>query len=387
MKHSVRVLCSGAVLLGLLFSGSPSIGEGNTTVPVDPSSSAPSATPSNPTETPGGQAGSVTIDIKRLSGNDRYGTAIAITKHLYKDHEAKDVILASGEQFPDAITAANFFKTKQAMPLLLTPAAVLTKEVKDELTRLAATKARVIVIGGEKAINASVVDELTGMGLQPARLAGPDRQSTSVAIANQTRGRGQSGLAVVTPADDFALGVFGASLATHSDANHLIAFNQVPLQTSVKDYFLQRKTRQAIVLGDAFDFSLPKTSFEVIRSNNPEAVPTVVCYPNSNCVGSTDFEPPASGQQTVVENMLVKHFNEATNIVMVASDKPVDGIAATQLAAQLDAPILPIEPKFVHRYLGVIKQLGKKDRNFYLIGGEEAIGEQIAGQINRVMKD
>lgn len=390
MKRLIAFTYSSVLALALLGVALPAHAQTTSTGQApdlaQPSEQAPAKpTPSEGQQTPAPNT-PVNITVNRLAGADRYGTAIAITKQLYKDHEAKEVILASGEQFPDAITAANFFHGKRTQPVLLTPAKGLTKEVTEELKRLADSNANVFVIGGEKAIDPKVMDELTALGLKPIRIAGPDRQSTSIEIAQKTQIRGRNGIAIVTPADDFALGVFGASLAVHKDANHLIAFKYAPLQTPVKNFIFKKETRRAIVLGNEFDFSLSHTTFEAIRSNAPVQLPSVVCYRNTSCVESTDIQPPASPQQTVIEKILAKDFGNAKNVVMVASDKPVDGIAATQLAAQLDAPILPVESKFLHRYLGVIKRLGKEDRNFYLIGGEEAIGKEIAETITQEMK-
>ena len=49
---------------------------------------------------------SPTVTSERLAGADRYGTAAAISQRLFPTPPAPVVYLASGENFPDALTAA-----------------------------------------------------------------------------------------------------------------------------------------------------------------------------------------------------------------------------------------------------------------------------------------
>lgn len=349
---------------------------------IDPTVSAtPTVAPTKASESSGSDAQELKINVTRVAGTDRYATAIAITKHLYKDQSAEKIIIASGVQFPDAITAANFFVGDLPVPLLLTPSKTITQEVRKELLRIAKPNAQVVFIGGVNAIDLVLEKDLSNQGFSVSRIAGSERQSTSIEVANRASLRARNGFSVLTPADDFALGIFGASLAIRMGGTHVVAYEEPLQQVPIREWFAKEKSKRITVLGDRIDFSSRGSSYEVVRSNAPERVPSVVCYPKTNCTESSDILPPATAQQTIVENMLVKHFGRAQNIVFVSANKPVDGIGATQLASKLDAPILPIDSEGLHRYLGVLKHLGKVDRNFYIIGGEDAIDKKVEDQI------
>ena len=65
-------------------------------------------------------------DIVRVSGATRYGTASAAAATGFPDG-ATNVVLASGEAFPDALAAGGLAGTLDA-PILLTPSAELSDE-------------------------------------------------------------------------------------------------------------------------------------------------------------------------------------------------------------------------------------------------------------------
>ena len=115
----------------------------------------------------------------RLGGEDRYETAVAVSKHTYPN-TASTVFIASGEDFPDALSAAAL-AAKLDAPLLLTagkrvPAATMT-----ELRRL--TPDRIVIVGGTGVVTNGVASTLRGVASKVDRLAGADRYATSAAVA------------------------------------------------------------------------------------------------------------------------------------------------------------------------------------------------------------
>ncbi|MET0813358.1 MAG: cell wall-binding repeat-containing protein, partial [Microbacterium sp.] len=86
-----------------------------------------------------------TYATTRVAGADRYATAIAVSKSAYPNGAAT-VYLASGLDFPDALSAAAIASGNGAS-LLLTRANVLPDTVKAELQRLRPTK--IVLVGGE----------------------------------------------------------------------------------------------------------------------------------------------------------------------------------------------------------------------------------------------
>jgi len=120
-----------------------------------------------------------------LAGPDRYSTAVAISQDSYpQPGSAKTVVIASGENFPDALSAAPA-AVKLGGPLLLTERAALPAVVASELKRLAPQ--HIVVVGGTGAVSAAVVAQLRTIA-PTIRISGSDRYATSLAVAKYAFG-------------------------------------------------------------------------------------------------------------------------------------------------------------------------------------------------------
>lgn len=119
------------------------------------------------------------ITFKRLAGTDRYKTMAAILQAGFGKGSAKTVIVATGENYPDALAASSLAGLYNA-PIVLTPKASLVAEAKSEITRLGASKA--IIIGSTSAVSSSVESSLKKMGLNTERVMGSNRVETAVKI-------------------------------------------------------------------------------------------------------------------------------------------------------------------------------------------------------------
>jgi putative cell wall-binding protein len=120
-----------------------------------------------------------------LAGSDRYGTAIAISQDSFPSSgSAKTVVVTSGANFPDALSAAPA-AVKLGGPLLLTLPDRLLPSVATEVRRL--RPQRIVVVGGTSAVGAAVISSLARIA-PTVRLAGADRYATSLAVAKFTFG-------------------------------------------------------------------------------------------------------------------------------------------------------------------------------------------------------
>lgn len=120
-----------------------------------------------------------TVTTERLAGQTRYSTAAAVAAAAYPGGSDR-VILATGQNFPDAL-AASGLAGKLNAPVLLTLTASLSDEAKAAITSLKATK--VTIVGGTSAVSTNVENQLKAMGLTVDRVAGNDRYETAGAIA------------------------------------------------------------------------------------------------------------------------------------------------------------------------------------------------------------
>jgi len=120
------------------------------------------------------------VELERLGGEDRIDTAIEISKAGWD--KAKVVILATANQFPDAMAGVPLAKAVDAPILLTVNGKQLEAEVKAEIARLSPEK--VYILGQTDAVNANIENELKAL-YNVERVGGKDRFGTAVEIANE----------------------------------------------------------------------------------------------------------------------------------------------------------------------------------------------------------
>jgi putative cell wall-binding protein len=132
------------------------------------------------------------VQVLRAAGSDRYGTGLLISQHQWADtgvttdtrQQAKAVVLATGNDFADALVGGPLAKKSQG-PLLLTDGSKTTvnADVLAEIKRVLPKNGTVYLLGGDAALNAGIEAQLKGLGYTTNRLAGQDRFQTSLKVA------------------------------------------------------------------------------------------------------------------------------------------------------------------------------------------------------------
>lgn len=119
-------------------------------------------------------------------GQSRYETAVQSSWLAFPSAgSAKAVVLATGENWPDALGGAALAGAVDA-PVLLTKRDALPDVVRAEIDRLHAPK--VYILGGEASVSATVsaaVDAISGVSVQ--RIGGTDRWDTAARVAAETK--------------------------------------------------------------------------------------------------------------------------------------------------------------------------------------------------------
>jgi putative cell wall-binding protein len=122
-------------------------------------------------------------EVVRISGDDRYATAAAVSRRQFPDG-ADTCYLATGRSFADAL-AGGPRAARAEVPLLLTAPDELPDATKAEIVRLGVRS--VIALGGDKAVADAVVERLrTYVEDSVTRISGRDRYGTAAEIAEAT---------------------------------------------------------------------------------------------------------------------------------------------------------------------------------------------------------
>ncbi len=189
-----------------------------------------------------------TLDTLEVAGATRYETAVEASKLAF-DGGSDHVVIASGENWPDAVTASALAGRLHA-PLLLTRKDALPQVVADEIWRLGATDA--VVIGGEAAVSKAVVDALeplVGTG-DVSRLAGATRYETADAVAREVialAGDTYDGRAFVATGRAFADALAASPLANVSGAP--VFLTPPEGRAALQDEMLSGGVTDVIILG------------------------------------------------------------------------------------------------------------------------------------------
>jgi putative cell wall-binding protein len=227
------------------------------------------------------------LTVSRLSGADRYATSAAISA-ANVEAGAPVVYIASGEDFPDALSGAPV-AAMQDGPVLLVRRASIPDVVKAELRRL--DPGRIVVLGGTAVVSSSVATALrsyTDGGV--TRLAGADRYGTSAAISAASFSPGVP-LVFIASGSDYPDALSGAAVAGRDEVPVLLV-----LKNSIPAVVQAELTRLApggiVVLGgtsvvsDAVASALQaSTTGAVTRISGPDR------YATSAAISAASFDP------------------------------------------------------------------------------------------------
>ncbi len=124
-------------------------------------------------------------EVARVSGDDRYLTAIAASEANFPDGSVDTVVIATGKNFADALSASGLAGVFGS-PVLLVKDTV-TADLKAEIDRLGATD--VVLIGGPAVVPTSVKTALeASYTVEP--VWGADRYETAADVAMMIRDSG-----------------------------------------------------------------------------------------------------------------------------------------------------------------------------------------------------
>jgi len=288
----------------------------------------------------------------RLSGIDRYQTAIAVSQDGFKSSDT--VILAYGEDFPDALCASPLARKNKA-PILLTPSASLDPRVENEIQRLGAKK--IIIVGGAGVVSQAIENKLKGKGIEVSRFAGKDRFETSLAIAKEVKGIGNE-IAVVT-SDGFADALSVAPIAANKQMPIiLLPKNNIP--TNISQYIKDNNITKTYVIGGKG------------------------VLPDSLVSGLPGFERVSGLDRYATNTAVLERFaadiNFETTYVAYGENFP-DALACSALAPVTSSPIILVSYYVPNSTMNLVKAKYNNIYNFKVVGGTGVLPDTVVRQV------
>ena len=284
---------------------------------------------------------------KRLRGDDRYSTSVAVSKEGWEN--ADTVVIARGDEFADAL-AGSPLAYKEDAPILLTHSNYLDKSVQDEIKRLGAKHA--IILGGSNAVNDYVEYKVKGMGLSVERIKGDTRFGTATNIAARLDGSPEK--AIVVNGDKFPDALSVAAYAAKNGYPILLTQDdKLPQQTA----WALRGIGQTIVVGGD----------GVVSDRVKFMLPNATRYSGLN-----RYETAAK---------VIQNLDETGNTAYVTTGEDfADALAGSVLAAKQNAAMVLVKPdqipddiKKAYVKLGV--------ERLYVLGGSNAVSDDVADEL------
>lgn len=284
--------------------------------------------------------------IQRFGGSDRYETSIKVSQNNWQKSDY--VILVSGEDFPDALSAAPLAKKYNA-PILLNSGNSLKDSVKSEIVRLGVKN--VMIVGGTGVMPTSIESQLSSMGIKSSRLQGQDRYETSVEVAKNI---GTGNGIIVASGENFPDAVSVASIA---------AVKQMPILLTPKD-------------------GLPEVTAKFISSNNASSGYIVggTGVVSDSAASSLGNYKRLSGQDRYETNSaIINEFasNISFNTVYVANGEGfADALSGSAAAAKTSSPVV-----LVHNSNGsqqpIVKSNIKSIYTINVLGGTGVVADYV----------
>jgi putative cell wall-binding protein len=288
-----------------------------------------------------------TVTEDRVFGADRYATAANAALATFPASSSANIILASGEKFPDGMVAAGLAGTLVA-PILLTREGALPTETINAMANITAGFAArtVHIVGGDGVVSAAVRAEITALGYTINELEGINRYETSAAVAEYSASLSPAGIFAGKRTAFLATGTgFADALSAGSPAyagKHPILLTLPDaLSTETSDAIDAIGVSQIIIMGgtgavsQAVEDAVTAKGLTVIR------IPGADRYETAKNLADVLIAQPANAF-----DFYGGGDPDATNkeVVLVSGVEFADALGAAPHAGTIGAPMLLVRP-------------------------------------------
>lgn len=291
--------------------------------------------------------GTISPNTIRLGGTDRYETSAAISKSGWANGSTY-AVLATGNDYPDAISAAPLAKKYNA-PILLTDTKAIPQVTLNEIKRLNTTY--VFICGGTGAVSQEIENQLNSMGIKTERLKGTDRYGTSVAIANKLGT--SSGELMVANGYDWSDALSASSIAAKIGTPIILTDKDV-LPDSLNSFISNTSFTKTYILGDT----------DLISNTIASKLPN-----SERIVGSDKYE-----RNINIIKRFQSELDSSSICVATGSDFP-DALSGSAFAATLSSAIVLVDNNSPQNVTTQYTQALSGTKNLYIFGLQGAVSD------------
>ncbi len=300
---------------------------------------------------------------ERIGGANRYDTSVAVSKNGWSA-TSDYAVIASGEEFSDALSAAPLAKQYNA-PILLVSKDKLdnqsnnTNNITVELSRLKVKK--VFLIGGEGAVSLNVENTIKNKGIEVERLSGKDRYDTSIQIAKKV---GVDKGIVITTGEDFPDALSMAPIAA-SKGMPIILMSKDGIPASDKEY-VTNNVPKTYVIG-------PK---DLVKDEDLKDFKDV-----QRISGDNEYERNVNALETFSKEL------DYDTVYIASRNGFADALSGSALAALTSSPVILVGEDCKTTFQNYIKDRVDSIGQVNILGGEGVVRNSLIESILPVNKD
>jgi putative cell wall-binding protein len=313
--------------------------------------------------------------VSRLAGSDRYATGVSVSQAQWSNAGgdntpraiADSVVLARGDNFPDALAGVPLAKRDRG-PLLLTAPGSLNPLTANEIKRVLPKGKTVYVLGGAQAVSPKVQSQLQALGYNVVRFGGSDRFQTSLQIAQQ--GMGSPHQVVVATGLDFADALSAGPLAA-DEGNAILLSNGKTLDPATKAYIAGAERKNGAA----------DPAFHLNAVGGAAVAATKYLGGQSHSLmGADRYQTAAAVAARFAADMPVTQFGVATGMQFA------DALTGGAYMANAGQPLLLTAPTVLAPAdTGLLRGMQAQLSAVTLFGGPVAITKTVMDQITRAV--
>lgn len=294
----------------------------------------------------------ISASFQRISGADRMATSIAIAKEQFSSKQPDAVVLASGNDFPDALGGAGLAYKNNAPILLVGNSINDSKAVLDYIANNLSKDKKIYVLGGTASVSQEIFNYITAQGYSLIRIGGKDRYETNQKIVDNLNVAKGTPI-VISSGNNFADALSISSIASIKGYPILIN-DKDNLFANVSNYINSIQPSTIYIVGGS----------GVISTNIETQI--------KNLNGNINIVRLGGQDRYETSTLIAEKFNLNTNIITIASGLNFpDALSGSVLAARKNSSVLLVDNNDVSRQKQLLNT--QKITNVIVLGGEGSI--------------
>lgn len=296
--------------------------------------------------------------VNRINGATRYETSINITKN-YNSDKLESVIIASGDDFPDALIGCMLSKNVDAPILLVSKDNSSNEDTINFIKSKLSIHGNIYILGGEASVSAEFENYLNSIGYDNIkRLGGIDRFDTNRIIVNSLNIKKNTPVVIVN-GFGFPDALSVSSIAA-SKGYPIIMSDSSKLPDQAKEMLKDIEPSKVFIIGG--EGSISNNVFKQLKE--------FVTPLNNNIIriaGMNRYETSLD---------VCKYFNLSSDTAVIASGENFpDALSGSALAAKKNAPIILTDGINISSQKQYLDQCNYSD--LVLLGGTGSISNDV----------